>query len=301
MYNKSNSPVVLEAAITPLRRGEPVQRMEKTIADARACLAAGAAIIHHHHDFRAPREEGVKQMVAIERAILETYPDALMYGDYLKGDELWEKNAHLRPMFDDGVLRMFAIDPGITQFDILDERGLPTNSNLNGLTYAQSFEMVQFAQKTDVPMSLGIYEPGQLRWVRAYAERNMFPAGTIIKLYFGGPYTMGLHKVKGVNFGMHPTKEALDIYLSMMEGIDLPWIVSCQAGVLLDTPVARYALERGGHLRVGIEDTAGGTEMTNVETVDAARALAAEVGRPVAEGRDAKNLLKAKQRSFADA
>ena len=107
----------------------------------------------------------------------------------------------------------------------------------------------------------------------------------MIKLYFGGDYAMGGVRTPAVNFGLYPTKAALDIYLSMLDGVDLPWIVSVQGGVLLDTPVARYALERGGHLRVGVEDTAGATEMTNAETVQAAAALAAAVGRPVARAK----------------
>src|SRR5690606_25557271 len=112
-------------------------------------------------------------------------------------------------------------------------------------------------------------------------------------------YTTNLVKVPGINHGMHPTKAALDMYLSMMEGIDLPWIAACWAGVILDTPVARYALERGGHLRVGVEDTSGATEMTNVETVQAAIALAAEVGRPVVVGNEAKRVLRGKQEALA--
>ena len=91
---------------------------------------------------------------------------------------------------------------------------------------------------------------------------------------------------------MHPTNAALDIYLSMMEGMNMPWIVSCLAGVLLETPIARYALERGGHLRVGIEDAAGGSDMSNVEGVAAARELADKVGRPVVSAEAAKQLLK---------
>ena len=121
----------------------------------------------------------------------------------------------------------------------------------------------------------------------------------MIKLFFGGPYTIGLHKVPGVNFGMHPTKAALDIYLSMMEGMNMPWIVSCLAGVVLETPIARYALERGGHLRVGIEDAAGGSDMSNVESVAAARELAAKVGRPVVSAEAAKQLLKQPDRALA--
>jgi len=49
-------------------------------------------------------------------------------------------------------------------------------------------------------------------------------------------------------------------------------------------------LERGGHLRVGIEDT-GSSSLTNVETVLAAVALAGDVGRPIARGSDARDVL----------
>jgi uncharacterized protein (DUF849 family) len=99
---------------------------------------------------------------------------------------------------------------------------------------------------------------------------------------------------KGARGGCEPAVPALDIYLSMLEGVEIPWIVSVQGGVLLDTPVAQYALERGGHLRVGVDDTAGATEMTNAETVQAAVDLAAAVGRPVAEGQAAVAALQAR-------
>jgi hypothetical protein len=297
--NTAEMPVVIETAITPLRFGEPVQSMEQTIEESRACLAAGTAIIHHHHDFSAPRAEGIRQMVGIQAGILEAFPGALMYSDYLNGTGIWEKNAHLRPLHDAGLLRMIPLDPAIVQVGKLDQDGLPSDSHVAGLTYAQSAEVVRFARETNVPMSISIYEPGNLRWARAYALAGMFPAGSMIKLFFGGPYTIGLHRVPGVNFGLHPTKAALDIYLSMMEGMNLPWIVSCLAGVLLETPIAQYALERGGHLRIGIEDTAGGSDMSNVESVVAARELAAKVGRPVVSGEAAKQLLKRSERALA--
>jgi uncharacterized protein (DUF849 family) len=81
------------------------------------------------------------------------------------------------------------------------------------------------------------------------------------------------------------------VYLSMMEGCGLPWIVSLFGDALLESPLARYALERGGHLRVGIEDAAGMTDLTNAEIVTAAVALANDVGRPVARVDAARAVL----------
>jgi 3-keto-5-aminohexanoate cleavage enzyme len=76
-----------------------------------------------------------------------------------------------------------------------------------------------------------------------------------------------------------------------MEGSSLPWNVGVMGDALMDLLLARYALERGGHLRVGIEDLGSVTSTTNVDTVRAAVALAAEVGRPVATGSEARSVL----------
>ncbi|MCA1480906.1 3-keto-5-aminohexanoate cleavage protein, partial [Bradyrhizobium sp. NBAIM08] len=81
-----------------------------------------------------------------------------------------------------------------------------------------------------------------------------------------------------------PTLGALDVYLDMMAGSDLPWIASLFGDSMLDSPLARAVLERGGHLRVGTEDAAARSPRTNVEMVEAAVALAAEVGREVVPG-----------------
>jgi hypothetical protein len=284
--------VLIEAAITPLRKGAPVQTADQTVDEAVASLAAGAAIIHHHHDFTLAEPAAIAQVIDVETRILAAYPHAYMYADYLRGDRMAEKNAHLQPMADAGVLRMVALDPGLTQFGHLDDDGLPSRHIQGGTTFPEAAAVTEFASSQRVPLSVGIYEPGNLRWAIAYARAGKFPIGTMIKLYFGGDYAMGGVRTPAVNFGMYPTKAALDIYLSMLDGVDIPWIVSVQGGVLLDTPIARYALERGGHLRVGVEDTAGATEMTNAETVKAAADLAAAVGRPVAVGQDATTILQ---------
>jgi 3-keto-5-aminohexanoate cleavage enzyme len=287
----SYAPVLIEAAITPLRKGAPVQTADQTVDEAIASLAAGAAIIHHHHDFTLDEPAAIAEVIDVETRILAAYPHAYMYADYLRGDSMAEKNAHLQPMADAGALRMIALDPGLTQFGHLGDDGLPSRHIQGGTTFPEAAAVTEFASSQRVPLSVGIYEPGNLRWAIAYARAGKFPIGTMIKLYFGGDYAMGGVRTPAVNFGLYPTTAALDLYLSMLDGVDLPWIVSVQGGVLLDTPIARYALERGGHLRVGVEDTAGATEMTNAETVQAAAGLAAAVGRPVAVGQDATAVL----------
>jgi len=113
----------------------------------------------------------------------------------------------------------------------------------------------------------------------------------MVKLYFGGPW--GMHaKAKGVTFGLSPTANALLAYLDMLEGTDLPWSVSVWGGDLMATPVAELALERGGHLHVGLEEHFDpDAKPTNLALVEQAVALAASVGRPVATTADAISLL----------
>jgi uncharacterized protein (DUF849 family) len=84
-------------------------------------------------------------------------------------------------------------------------------------------------------------------------------------------------------------REALDLYLAMLGDAPIPWALAVLGGSLLDSPLATLALERGGHLRVGLEDFDAGPE--NAAQVDAATRLCKEVGRPVATLPEAAALL----------
>src|SRR5207237_4942958 len=96
----------------------------------------------------------------------------------------------------------------------------------------------------------------------------------------------------GVTVGLPPTGHALLAYLDMLEGTDLPWSVSVWGGDLMQTPVARLALERGGHLHVGLEEHFDpDRKPTNVELVEEAAALCAAVGRDVATFKETAELL----------
>ena len=86
----------------------------------------------------------------------------------------------------------------------------------------------------------------------------------------------------------------------MLEGTELPWSVSVWGGDLMATPVARLALERGGHLHVGLEEHFDpDPKPTNVELVEQAVALTDEVGRPVATTEQAAEMLDLPQPAVA--
>jgi uncharacterized protein (DUF849 family) len=77
----------------------------------------------------------------------------------------------------------------------------------------------------------------------------------------------------------------------MLEGCDLPWAVAVIGGDVVESGLARLALELGGHVRVGLEDYAGPRTPTNVELVREVVTLAAAVGRPVATAGEAARIL----------
>ena len=77
----------------------------------------------------------------------------------------------------------------------------------------------------------------------------------------------------------------------MLDGTGLPWSVAILGGDVVGSGFARLALEKGGHVRVGLEDYAGPRQPTNVELLEELTALCDEVGRPVATAGEARALL----------
>ena len=87
--------------------------------------------------------------------------------------------------------------------------------------------------------------PGSCKPSLAYHHAGLLAAGSMAKFYFGGEWGMSARS-RGVTFGLPPTKNALLAYLDMIGDTGIPWSVSVWGGDLLQTPVARLALELAG-------------------------------------------------------
>ena len=91
---------------------------------------------------------------------------------------------------------------------------------------------------------------------------------------------------------MLPNEPCLDAYLSMLEGTGLEWSVAVLGGDVVGSGFARLALEKGGHVRVGLEDFWDGERTpSNTELLEELVSLCNEVGRPVASPAEARELL----------
>jgi uncharacterized protein (DUF849 family) len=289
------SPVLIEAAINgetrPERNPNVPRKPEEIAADAIRCLDAGASVIHaHNDDIRQNGRAAADLYLAAWRPVLERRPGALWYPTLAVGSDMAESLAHVEILAREIGLRVGICDPGSTNLGGPDEEGLPV-----GIVYSNPYEGIRFAFEQCTRLALGpslaIYEPGFLRTTLAFHRAGRLPAGAMVKLYFGGQY--GIFATRpGVSFGLPPTENALRAYLDLLAGAGLPWSVSVWGGDLMATPIARLALELGGHLHVGLEEHFDPERKpTNEELVREAVALAARVGRPVASGAEAERIL----------
>lgn len=284
-------PVIIEAAInggTPKSRNPGVPRTPAEVAaDGLRCIAAGAAIVHNHND--EPVIGGASCVHAPEpyieawRAILAERPDALLYPTMASGGpgtDIETRYAHIPALHAAGVTRLGLVDAGSVNVGPNDAQGLPAG----GATYINTFDdarhMILTCHRLGLAPSVSIFEPGFLRVVLAYHAAGLLPPGALIKFYFGAQ-----------NWGLPPTPASLDAYVAMLDGTGLSWSVAVLGGDLLSLPVAEYALERGGHLRVGLEDYGGPGTPGNVELVERAVTLANRNGRNIATPGEAATIL----------
>jgi uncharacterized protein (DUF849 family) len=289
------SPVLLEAAINgetrPEKNPNVPRKPEEIGADVRRCLDAGAALIHaHNQDIRESGRAAADGYLAAWRPILAERPELLWYPTLCAAADIHARLEHVEILAREVGLRIGVVDPGSTNLGGPDAEGLPV-----GLVYANPYAEIResFAacERLGLGPSLAIYEPGFLRTVLAFRRAGRLPAGSMVKLYFGGDYGLFASE-PGVSFGLPPTENALAAYLDLLEGSDLPWSVSVWGGDLLATPIARMALERGGHLHVGLEEHFHPEHKpSNEELVRAAAALVAEVGRPLADTSQTAQIL----------
>ena len=284
------NPVIIECAINGVTSKAtnphvPVDPPE-IVADALGCIDAGAAIIHNHIDrYGVSVQQAVERYLEAWRPVLAARPDALLYPTvhFEQGSSI--SYEHLLPLAAAGM-RVGLTDPGSVNLGGTDTNGIPAGP----LVYSNSFDSIRRAfdicREAKLGPSLAIYEPGFLRATLAWWRAGQLPRGAMIKLYFSTE-----RGYLGAPFGLPPTERALDAYLELLDGCDIPWAASIVGGDLCANPIAKLALERGGHLHVGLEFYGGDRTPTNRELVTEAADLCRQLGRSVATPDQAARML----------
>lgn len=288
-------PAIIEVAINGITSPDINPNVplspEAITADALACIEGGAAIIHtHNHDISLTGRDAADPYIEAMAPVLAARPDALWYPTLTSGDHQ-AKYAHMAMIAAELPLPMVAVDPGSTNIGGAGPDGLPVGGTYKN-DYAEIRASFDLCRDNGWAPAMAIYEPGFLQCVLTYHRVGQLPAGSMAKLYFGAEWGLS-RRSKGVTFGLPPTKHALLAYLDMLEGTGIPWSVSVWGGDLMATPVARLALELGGHLHVGIEEFYDPDRSpTNQELLAEAIALCEQVGRPVATCAETAEMLK---------
>ena len=258
-------PVIVEVAVngaTPRSRNRHVPRTPAEITDvALQCLDLGASIVHNHNDEPMFSADGIHSADPYARAwqpITATHPNALLYPTMAAGAAdipVRRRWAHIEELAKRGLGGMTLVDPGSVNIGLGADGPVAARGGCYQNTYADIAYMFARTGELGSAPSISIFEPGFLRTLLVWHDAGLVPPGAMVKLYFGGELA----------FGLPPTKAALDTYLEMLEPMNLPWSVAVLAGDVVACGLAELAIQRGGHVRVGLEDYAGPDEPSNTD------------------------------------
>ena len=290
-------PVIVEAALnggrTKAENPHVPKSSDELVADALACLDAGASVIHTHaHDPSADAARAAELYAEHFLPVLAARPDALLYPTIVFNSPVEERIAHLPLLAAQAGLRIGLMEPGSANLTATDDDGLPASTTrvYTNTPYDVRY-MADKCREWGLGPSMVIFEPGFLRHTLAYHARGRLPQGAFMRFTLcGGASYRGAGHVD-LLFGLPNVPESVDAYAHMLGDVPIPWAVSVVSGDVFENGVAQHALELGGHLRVGLEDYAGAASPTNRELVERAVEVVRASGRPLASCAQAAQLL----------
>ena len=295
----NDEPVLIEAVINGVATKEWNPNVPRSVAEVRdeihAVLDAGASMVHNHPGDDATGHNGYDFYVAAWTPVLEARPGAIVYPTLGGGATYHDRFGHVPALAEAGLLHVGPIDAGSVNLGAMGPDGLPVPSDN---VYANSFGYISYemeiCREYNLAPTFAIFDASFLRCVLAWYHAGELPPGAWLKFYFGGDLGypgIGGPNGRGMPFGLPPTEKALDAYLEMMEGCDIPWGVSAVGGDVVECGIAELALERGGHIHVGLEMFAGERQPSNVELVKEVVDLCRKVGREPLRWEDCASYL----------
>jgi uncharacterized protein (DUF849 family) len=255
-------------------------------ADARRCRDAGATMLHWHARRADSEEQALGDAELYEAALRSMRDDGILaYPSYpVDGvaprhrlDHVWtlheRAGLELAPI-DLGSVSTVAWNPHLHDFVGLD--WLRTQSGVvdNPLTFV--VDAVEMAAARTMVCTFGAFDVGCSRVLGMLHESGRVAGPIVHKVFLS----------EGWAVGPKPSEAALDLHLAQLPtDLDVEWIAvpySHHDPAVIER-LCRAALERGGHVRIGIGDSpAADPTATNAELVERAVTWAADAGRPVA-------------------
>ena len=290
----ADTPVILECAVngstTKAINPFAPETVEEQTAEIIKCFDAGATIVHSHSNKPNPDPEIAAEAYAeVFRPVWKKHPHAILYATanfdakiYNHNRRVWTGEVqcgHHRILAEAGLANMVLFDTGVVPLAGYDKKGKPAPESAffwYGFWPDDWQVIMDICNDLGTGTSISVFEPGWMKNVVAMVKAGTLPRGSKLNIYFAP---------NGVAAMAPAIPEALELYLKMMEGLDLKWSVgSIGEPSIMDTPLAQMALERGGSFRVGLEDW--GTGPSNVDQIERAKEIINAVGRPVVTGAD---------------
>jgi uncharacterized protein (DUF849 family) len=256
------------------------------IADGVACAAAGAAIIHlHAYDEAAGRQNDDWQIYAriIEgiraRCDAIVYPTIPLAGSTFASAPILtaaQRYAHLAELAQRGLVEWAVVDPGSVNIIGFDAAAKKEPGFIYENPDSHTLEGLRICTTHRVRPSYAIYEPGFTRLGAALAAAHHGLPVPVYRFMFSDRFT----------FGFPPQETYLDAQLALLRAVapGAPWMI---AGLGVDLRgLISAAVERGGHVRVGLEDWPLGLRTTNPALVEEGARLIAAAGGSLARPAD---------------
>ncbi len=262
--------------------------------DAGACQDAGAAIVHWHardDETGAPLLDDTERYAAAMRGV-RPERDLLMYPTYTTtpSDSPDVRFAHVWALREMCGLELAPVDLGsvnLAPWDVTRGRfGAPTEM-LGAATVFQNspgllIATIERAVSLGMTPAVAAFDVGFTRMMVLLVEAGILPTPVYLKIFLS----------EGLAAGPFPDERGIEAHLSQIPvGLDVEWCVvpfhvrdPALAGRL-----GRYALERGGSVRIGVGDNPiAYPDATNADLVTMAAGWAADAGRPVASSADVR-------------
>ena len=296
-FSKDETPVILEVAVNggTTKKINPVapETPAELSAEIIKCLDAGATIVHAHSNKPGTDVKAAAQAyIDVFKPVREKHPHGIIYPTanfdpavYHKNRTVWPpeiQSGHYRPIAEAGLANMILLDTGVVPIAAFDEKGMMHDKGFwwYGFWPGDNKLVIDTCNALGCGASISVFEPGWMKNVVAMAAAGTLPRGSKLNIYFADYRYSGMAP---------PIPEALQLYLHMIEGLDLKWSVGLIGNDIMATPLAQMALERGGSFRVGLEDWGKGP--SNLEQLERAKEMINKVGRPIASGADAIKYL----------